>query len=264
MNDSMKISTINSSLVIGTMGLFLQSSAATTAVDWLELAAGGTASSFSLLDDTAAPLAGGRLLIQQGISFPGFPSPRTFAGGFWAADTGFSDSDLADLTVQGLALRVAPIGGAANYTIEVSLPEDREVILVVGDLYHGATAQTVGMTLSAISDGSPSPVVLAGMFDWSNGVSSMSEDLVWNESAGTLVTSTQANGESTAAFFRIAPISGANPRLVLSVPQGFATGTGDTIVVGLGVVVPEPAAAMMLAVSSGMWAGRRRRRGADA
>ncbi len=242
------------------LGLTCHVSAAAERVDWLELAPGGTASGFSLRDDAGTTLVDGALAVQRGTVFSGFPSARNFSGEYWQGNTGFSDSLSGNALVHATAFRVAAAsGGPASYTIEFDIPENQEILLMVGDLYHGSDiSRTAGVNISALSDSAVAGISLEGIWGWDNGISRMSDDLAWTAGVGTLSTVTGATGESKAAFFRIAPVTGANARLVLGIPDGLA-GTGDTIVVALGVVVPEPSTALLwLAGGAGMLLRRRR------
>lgn len=245
------------------LGLTCLVSAGAERVDWLELAPGGNASGFFLLDDSGIPVVDGALSVQRGTVFSGFPSARNFAGEYWLGNTGFTDSVSGNALVHATAFRVAAAsGGPASYTIEFGIPENREILLMVGDLYHGSDiSRTAGVNISALSDSAVAGISLAGTWGWDNGISRMSEDLAWTAGVGTLSTVTGATGESKAAFFRIAPVTGANARLVLSVPDGLA-GTGDTIMVALGVVVPEPSTTLLwLAGGTGLLLRRRRAKG---
>jgi len=242
------------------LGLTCHVATAAERVDWLELVPGGTASSFSLRDDSGATLVGGALNVQRGTAFAGFPSARNFAGQYWQGDIGFSDSFNGSALVHATAFRVAAAsGGPASYTIEFGIPEGRELLLMVGDLYHGSDiSRTAGVGISAFSDSEAGAISLEGIWGWDNGITRMSDDLAWTAGIGLLSTVSGGTGESKAAFLRIAPVSGTNARLRLSVPDGLA-GTGDAIMVALGVVVPEPSAALLcLAGGAGMLLRRKR------
>lgn len=218
----------------------LSAPAATVMVDWLKLPSGSSPSGFQLLDDNSAVVAGGSLAIAQGVSFPNFPVQRTLNSSFWTSPIGFADSVTGLADVSAIDFRVAPVSGQANYTIQFSVPAGRQLLLVVGDLFHNATASTVGINIAALSDSGSAPVTLAGMYGWNNGATSLSQDLAWNQLTGDLTTTAAANGDSKLAFLEIGPLAGLNPRLILSVPQGYGSGTGDSVIIGLGAVVPEP------------------------
>ncbi|WAC18396.1 hypothetical protein OVA24_14265 [Luteolibacter sp. SL250] len=242
------------------LGLTCLISAGAERVDWLEFSPVGNASGFFLRDDSGTSLVEGSLATQRGTVFSGFPSARTFSGEYWQGSTGFTDSLSGNALVHATAFRVAaPSGGPASYTIELDIPENREILLMVGDLYHGSDiSRTAGVNISARSDSSVAGISLEGIWGWDNGISRMSDDLAWMAGVGTLSTVTGATGESKAAFFRIDPVSGTNARLVLGVPDGLA-GTGDTIMVALGVVVPEPSATLLgLSGGAALLLGRRR------
>ena len=245
---------------IASLAFTLTSPAATLMVDWLKLPGGSSPAGFQLLDDSNTVLGGGSLAVAQGISFPGLPAPRTLNSAFWTGTTGFSDSVTGLADVSAMEFRVAPsLAGQANYTIQLSVPAGRQLLLVVGDLFHNATASTAGISIAALSDSGSVPVTLAGMYGWNNGASSLTQNLAWDQPTGALTTTTGANGDSKLAFLEIGPISGLNPRLVLTVPQGYALGTGDSVIIGVGAVVPEPSV-ITLAGICGMLALVLRRR----
>ena len=221
----------------------LSSPAATVAVvvDWLKLAGGSSPSGFQLLDDNSTAVASGSLAIvsNQGASSLSLPA-RTLNSSYWTGTTGFTDSVTGLADVSAMDFRVAPVSGKANYTIEFSVPAGRQMLLVVGDFFHNATASTVGMSIAAGSDSGSVPVTLAGMYGWNNGVTLLTQDLAWDQPTGSLTTTAAANGDSKFAFLQIGPISGLNPRLTLSVPNGYALDAGDAVIIGIGTVVPEP------------------------
>lgn len=241
-------------------GLTLQAGGATAIVDWLEFSPGSPSSSFTLRDDTGTSLSSGLLTVRRGVSFAGFPSARSFADAYWEADTGLVNSLTGDSSVSGMAFRVAAAaGGPADYTIEFLIPEGQEILLMVGDLYRGSdTSRTAGVGVSVHYDGGSAPLSLEGMWAWDNGISRMSETLSWDSGTGVLSTVSGESGESMAAFFRIAPVMGENARIVLTVPDGLS-GTGDAIMVALGVVVPEPSTVFLAALGSTGLLIRRRR-----
>lgn len=117
-----------------------------------------------LMDDSSAPLAGGKLILTQGKSFLGTPSQRTLNASFWAGTTGFSDSVTGLADVSAMSFRVVPVDGKASYEIELSVPAGRQLVLVVGDLFGNATAWTTKVTITALSDSSSVRVTLAGMY----------------------------------------------------------------------------------------------------
>lgn len=225
---------------IASLAFTLTAPAATLMVDWLKLPDGSSQSGFQLLDDNSAALGGGSLVIAQGQSFRGIPAPRTLNSAFWTGTTGFSDSVTGLADVSAMEFRVVPVSGQASYTIQLSVPAGRQLLLVVGGLFHNATASTVGISIAALSDSGGVPVTLAGMYGWNNGATSLTQDLAWDQPSGALTTTAAANGDSKLAFLQIGPISGLNPRLVLTVPQGYGAGTGDSVIIGVGAVVPEP------------------------
>lgn len=242
------------------LGLAAQSAHATDTVDWLVFGSGGNASGFSLLDDLGNPAATGALTVSRGSVFSGFPSARSFEDRYWIDDIGLLDSQSGDSLVHATSFRVAAApGGPASYTIELDVPTGQELLLMVGDIYHGSeNSRTAEVILSAFSDTGSSLIQLEGIWAWDNGISAMSENLSWSAGTNTLSPSSAAEGESKAAFFRIAPLYGSNGKLMIEVPDGLA-GSGDTIVVALGVMVPEPSAFLMTMAGAAVVMLRRRR-----
>lgn len=230
------------------LALSLMAPAATVMVDWLKLPAGSSPGGFQLMDDNSAALGGGRLIIAKGVSFLGHPSQRTLNWQSWLGATGFSDSVTGLADVSAMNFRVVPESNQADYAIQLSVPAGRKLVLVVGDLFRNAMGSTAGISILAQSDTESVPVTLAGLYGWNNGATSLNQDLTWDESLGTLSTKATSNGDSKLAFLEIGPISGLNPRLVLSVPQGYASGIGDSVIIGVGAVVPEPGVLTLTAI----------------
>ncbi len=227
-----------------------------TVVDWFDLAAGGSSTSFSLTADGGLPAATGALAIQsgKGISFPGFPSARTFNSGFWSGDTGFRDSLTGTDRVAAFDIRVAPQGGAAAYSLTFSIPAGREIVIAVGGLYRGPS----GATQSIVATSSGGVVSFVQTLAW-NGSDVFDQEIEWNAATATLATTLGSDGDSGIAFFRIGPLAGANPSLTFTVPMGYAAGTGDSISIGLGAVVPEPSALTLAGLGAALVLARRRR-----
>jgi len=245
-DNSTKIMKTNTTWLAGIAGFAftLSSPAATVAVvvDWLKPPSGSLSSGFQLTDDNSIAVASGSLAVvsNQGASFPSLPL-RTLNYSGWTGNTGFTDSLTGQADVSAMEFRVAPdMNGKANYTIQISVPAGRQLLLVVGDLFHDATASTAGVSIAALSDSGSVPVTLAGMYSWNNGATVLNQDLAWDQPSGALTTTAAADGNSKLAFLQISPISGLNPRLVLSVPQGYGFGTGDSVIIGIGTVIPEP------------------------
>ena len=242
--------------------MILPARGASVVVDWLTLPGGSSPSAFSLLDDNNAPLAGGKLIINQGASFLGTPVARTLGESFWGEAPGYNDSVTTHADVTGISFRVAAVGGSANYAIEFTVPVDRPMIIVIGDLFRNSnnSAFTAGVTLTAASSLGSSTYALAEMQLWDPGVAgqALDQSLDWNSATGTLSTVVGSDGNSKLAFFYIDPIQGTNPTITLSVPTG-QTGTGDTIFVGVGAVVPEPSAGILAGLGVVTLLARRRR-----
>lgn len=233
--------------------------AASQILDWLELAPNPTTSSFELLDDALQSVAGGGLSISDGIAFPG-PVARTLEGGFWASDPGFVDSLHGDASVRGFEFRVAPLGGVASYSLELALTPGVPYFLMIADMFRSPDDATSDVMLTALSDTGGFTISYLGATPWSNGIKPLDQPVAWNEGTRTLATVAGANGESSPAFFQIAAPSGANPRLVIDFEDAYALGSGDAILVGLAVVIPEPSSAILLLASAAWLCLSRKRR----
>ena len=232
--------------------------AATVRVDWLVMQGGGTSSSFNLLDDNSIALAHGSLTIINGLAYPGLPATRTFAAANWSTQPNVADTLTGNSTISAFELRVAPMTGSANYLLDILVPENRALVLAIGGLLKSGGSATQAMELAAVSDSGMAAVTLRTTDAWSNTLTNLSQDVVWDPLTQVLSPAATANGDSAFAFFDVAPLIGANGRLRLSVPAGYATGTGDSIFIGLGTVVPEPSS-LWLALSGVLLLLRRRR-----
>ncbi|MFC7336348.1 hypothetical protein ACFQY0_04095 [Haloferula chungangensis] len=234
---------------------------AVTIVDWLQLAPGATPSSFSLTDDGGGAVVSGSLSTApgEGIPFPGYPSMATLTASGWSTPPAFSDSMAGVPQVSLVNVRVVPQSGAANYQIEMTVPANVELILVVGGLYASDAGSTNSVITTAMTDSGSGVFELVEMIGWSNGVKVDTQALTWNESLSTLSTVPGSEGESGYALFRISPLVGENPRLLLSVPEGLGSGVGDEISFGVAVPVPEPSVHLLLAATAMLGCLRRRR-----
>lgn len=230
-------------------------------VDWFTLMPGGVAGSFSLTADGGSPVVHGALAIEtgKGIGFPGFPAARVLDGNFWAADTGIQDSLSGDMRVAAFDIRVVPQSGQAVYSLTLDVPAGRELILAVGGLYRGTSGATQSIVASAFTDSGSGVVSLIQSLSW-NGADNFDQELEWDALSGTLSTTVGSEGDSTVAFLRIAPLSGANSKIRLSVPSGYASGSGDSITIGVGALVPEPGTFALLGIGATfLLIGRRRK-----
>ncbi len=259
---NMKITSAGITAVVSLamLGAHDSARAATVVVDWLELATGATASSFTLTSDIGLPAASGALAIASGngISFPGFPKGGSLTTGFWSGATGFVDSVNGDERVAIFDIRVAPQGGMAAYSLTLDVPAGRELIIAVGGLFRNSTAATAGIDTSASGGG---VVSFLQSLAWNNGGTAYDQELEWNALTGSLSTTIGADGDSEIAFLHVSPLSGANPKLTFLVPNGYGSGSGDSISIGIGTVVPEPGVLGLAAVGTLLiLAGRRRKR----
>lgn len=253
-------SVISGVIAVG-LGCVPSASAATVVVDWLTLGSGATPGAFALRGDGGTTLASGSLAIEsgKGIAFPGFPASRNFNAASWSAAPPVEDSVGADGRVNGFDIRVAPQGGMASYRLELSVPAGVELWLAVGGLFHGSNGKTDAVVISSLSDSAMGVVALQQIAGWGNGITQYNQDVEWDEPTRTLSTTTGSSGDSEIGFFKIDPISGPNPRVVLTVANGYNVSTGDSISVGLGIAVPEPGAFALLGLGSLLVLSGRRR-----
>ncbi len=236
--------------------------AATVSVDWLQLAAGGGPGGFSLRNDGGGIVAQGTIVVSSGFALSS-PSPWNAEEGFWSGTPPQAeDSAAGDGSVSGFAVRVAPAGGQAAYRVELTVPAGQPLYLMVGELLRTAAAASVGVRIEASSGAGSVPVALIETLAGDDGGKVYSQSLAWDGT--TLSTVPGADGESRFAFFEIAPLTGGDARVVLSIPEAYASGTGDSIVFALGVgVIPEPSAALLGGLGMLALLGRRRVHGRD-
>lgn len=233
--------------------------AATMMVDWLVMQSGGSPASFTMLNDSNAAVAHGSLTIINGLAFTGLPANRTFAAANWTSQPDVSDSASNNTTISTLEVRVAPMGGLSHYFVDVLVPENQAMVLVIGGLLKTITSSTQTVEIAAWSDSGTSGVTLRSTNAWSNGLTICNQSVSWNPLTQILSPAASANGDSEFAFFDVAPVIGTNGKLRLSVPAGYASGTGDSLFIGLGTVVPEPNSLWVLALGAVFFLGRRTR-----
>lgn len=232
--------------------------AATTVLDWLKLAAGGTVGNFTLRDDDPSAAAAGRAIVTSGAIFPG-PTSRDLASVSWSSVPDFEDTLTGDALVSAFEIRVAPVGGLVNYSVEFLLQEGVPHYLMVADLFKSAGAGTSGATISALSDSGVFAVDFVGATGWSNGVKVLTQDVTWDSLTRTLAPAATANGETKPAFFSVAAMTGANPRIRIDIPSGYAVGGGDSLMFAVATVIPEPSQAILWVAGMGLLMSRRRR-----
>ncbi len=238
-----------------------QSSSAATIVDWLELQVEGTPAGFTLIRDDGSAAATGALSVTAGVAFPGLPWNRELGGSYWSEDPGITNTRTGDSLVDAFEIRVAGLGDPASYVLEFSVPSGVPLVLAVGELYRDSGAATAGVEIAVESDSGSIPTEILKMVGWDNGLQLFNQDLEWDETSGTLSPAATAEGQSKIAFFNIAPIEGTNARVRLTVPDGFAPGTGDSLTIGLGEVIPEPAVLLLVSFGTILLFGRRQKRG---
>lgn len=243
------------------MAATISADAASVVVDWLVSEPGGTVSAFTLVDDANAAAATGSATITAGVGYPGLPTSRTFASGSWTTQPELQDTLTSDTTISALEFRVVPSLGFATYVINLQVPSNQPLIVVVGGLLKNSTSSTQGIEIAALSDLGAVPVTQQSTHAWSNGLTVLNQPTDWNPLTQVLSPTSVANGDSEFAIFEVGPISGANPRMSFTVPLGYAASIGDSIFIGMGKVIPEPSTAGLLLLGAGALAGRRNRRG---
>lgn len=217
---------------------------AAAVVDWLELS-NLSGSGFELHGDSGSGIATGQVSVADGLLFPGFPAVRTLAAGFWVGGVPqFSDSAGLDGRVSGFDLRVVPVGAAARYEVSFSVPSGVPLFLVVGDLVRTDEGATEGVVVSAFSSAGAVPVGLVESLAGNDGVRAYDQALDWDGSE--LSSPAVSRGESRFAFFELGPLAGTDGTVVLSVPSGYAAGSGDSVFMAVGVdPVPEPSVTLL-------------------
>lgn len=233
--------------------------AASVLVDWLTTQAGGTAAAFTMVDDSNNATANGSVTLTAGIGVPGLPRSQPFAAGNWGTQPEVADTLTGDAGISAMEFRVWPSAGSASYVITLQVPANQPFIVAVGGLLQNSTSATQGVTLAALSDSGSVPVVLRSTNAWSTDLLQLNQGLSWNPLTQILSPASGANGDSQFAFFEVGAITGANPRLSFAVPFGYAAGSGDSIYIGVGAVIPEPATAGLLLLGTAACVGRRRR-----
>lgn len=255
------MTTVSLARPLAALALLLSSGHASAAVivDWLALRSGGTATSFVLEGDGGSAVASGQMLIDSGIAFPGYPRERIFSQAGWSTTQPLEDSSAGDSRVQGIDLRVVPQAGAANYRVEFALPAGQEFVLALGGLYRDATDATAAVLISWANGAGA--VSLESTVGWTDSVNFYNTPLTWTAGSGTLSPDAGSEGNSSVAFFRLGAMPGP-ATLVLNIPDGYGSGTGDEITVALGALeaVPEPSSAVLAATSALVALSRRRRR----
>lgn len=231
--------------------------AATPIYDWLQPAPGSTTTAFQLLDDPLNPAVVGAATVTQGFAFPG-PDSLSLDHAFWTAAMDFQDSLTGNSTVPGFVLRVAPSGGAASYSIEFALTTGVPYVLMIADMFRDPDGATTGARVTTFSDSGPFAIDYFGATTWDNGIRPLDQPVAWDSATGTLSTIAGANGGSTPAFFMIEPSTATKPGLLIEIPEAYAVGSGDAIIFGLAVVVPEPSSLLMLLASASLLTRRRR------
>lgn len=242
---------------------------AAVAVDWLLILDDASPASIELRDSLEETRAVGAQTVNSGEGAPNRPRILTLAGSGFSGATGFEHVTFGDGTVSGIEFRVGPstVGGAVDYAIEFAVPRNEALFLAVGALRRDAFAATETVFLQAGSSSGAAAVNFLGQSGWTDGeFNTWDQNLLWDGTTGGLSTDPQASGESTIAFFSVAPATGDDPFVRFSVPEGYNASTGESIFIALGAEpIPEPAHAALLAALASMTAllYRRQRRHAS-
>lgn len=255
----MKTSRFNRPIICIAFASLCLPASAVVRVDWLTLENPGNPNQIRLVDQNSQLAASALLNISSGVSFPEFPKLTELGTDFWESPTGFENVKTMNETITGFNIRVVPQLGKASYELIINVPSNRELILALGDLYRDADASTQGMVVSVISDSGSYPVNLLNQFSWDSGAQALDQPLVWNGANQELSTSASSEGESNIAFLQVPSFLGANPQVKLSVPSGYAFGAGDSLFIGIGVVIPEPSTTSLLGVVTIIGLCRRKR-----
>lgn len=259
---SIKSAGLSAATFLAVLGFQDSARASAVVVDWLDLATGSTASSFTLTSDLGIPVASGALAIEngKGQAFSGFPTAGSLNAGFWSGATGYQDSVTGDERVGIFDIRVVPQGGMAAYSLTLGVPAGRDLIVAVGGLFRSGTAATAAIVTSVSGGG---VISFIRSLAWDNGGTAYDQELEWDGPTGSLSTTTGADGDSEMAFLRISSLSGPNPKLTFLVPDGYGSGAGDSISIGIGTVIPEPGVLGLAALGAVVClAGRRREKSA--
>lgn len=233
--------------------------AASVAVDWLVTQTGATASAFALVNDANTVTASGAVTVTKGVGFHGLPATRNFQAGNWSTQPDLTNTATGDASISGMEFRVVPMAGAASYSINLQVPSNQPLILVVGGLLKNNISATGRVEIAALSDSALVPVSLRSAHAWATDLMVLDQGVDWNPMTQILSPTAAANGDSQFAFFDIGPLVGTDSRLNISIPSGYAASNGDSIFIGLGTVIPEPGTAGLFVLSAGFLAWRRRR-----
>lgn len=217
-------------------------------VDWLELGGSGT----TLHSDQGGPVGSLAIEVEAGLLLPGSPSGATLDQSFWVSTPSFINrSGRADLSV--FEIRLMPLANAASYRVNIILPGNHDVLLVLGQLFRDNLGASEDLRLSTEALPGPVQPEFLGSYAWDNGVVPFDQEVEWNLATNSLSPVPGASGESQLSFFRA-----ERARVVtIEVPTSYASGSGDTIVFGVGLV-PEPSSTLLLLLGLPLLARRRR------
>jgi len=255
----MKLKKLQRSLPLLAILCFQSQASGVILVDWLKPVPTNT-QDFALENDnqevvgnvsTAVP--SGFLLENGGV--------RQLSNAHWEnQDRELLDSVTGDLSVDGFATRVAPIGGAAAWTLSINVLEPGSWYLMVGSLFRDAVGENGPLTISASQDSQNVELSYLGSESWSPGTGDLSGAVGWNEALQTF-SATEENGEESAlGVFLLSDFGGSNSQIVIDVPSGFTLGSGDDVVFALGFQqIPEPSSVALLFLAFSSLFGVRKR-----
>ncbi len=259
-------SVILASLLLSFLGggaALSSASAATVVVDWLAFTAGPDRSHFSLADDRGAAVLSALIGLNSGTQAPTSPSSGSLQSAFWVVPHGFEDSLTGNAAMLTTKVQVAPQSGRVDFRLALAGANLNGMIFAVGQLFSSGGAGTAGVgILASTAGGGAVPVDFLGANAWDDGLRQYTVPLAWSASTGVLAAASGASGNSGFGFFRL-PAGGAPvTSLVFSVPEGYASGSGDALEFAFGraLPVPEPGFTGLVAAGLACLAGRRQRR----
>lgn len=238
------MSAIHSSVCAGLMALAAPTISSALMVDWLVLEAGHTTTTFALADDNGITRANGTLSVSNGLPLPGRPTPFLLTPENFTDSTGLTDTITGDATVPALEFRVLPLDETEplTYDIVLNVTPGRSYMIALGGLVRDSDGEATEMVLfNAFSDGGFAGITLFGTSAWDDGeFNRFTGDLEWVPQVPVLNPALGNVGDSQIAFIQVDTLVGSNPVISLSFADGYNLGFGDPIILGIGVVIPEP------------------------
>ncbi|MCC5841317.1 MAG: hypothetical protein JJT96_14460 [Opitutales bacterium] len=258
------MSAIHSSVCAGLIALAMPTISSALIVDWLVLEAGHTSSTFALADDNGVTRANGTLSFSNGLPFPGRPTPFLLSSENFADSTGLTDTVTGDSTLPALEFRILPIDESEplSYDIVLEVTPGRSFVIALGGLLRDSNGEaTETVLLNAFSDTGFAAITLLGTSAWDDGeFNRFVGPLEWIPHVPVLNPAADNLGDSQIAFVQVDPLIGSNPIISLSFANGYNIGFGDPIILGVGMVIPEPKTyALLFGLAALLTAAFRRR-----